>query len=180
MLESEITICNSFIQNRLDEGTDQKSICPLSFLDTLCCRSNYKALLKDALTKIKNWYLQTLAPKPVHLAAEVSVQPWRWRKFFVEIWSNKEMSHANCAFAKLVPGQQQVGWKISIYRVVFNCSHQKISKCKNKPKYTGCFFFTGPALKVLSMELVLPNKEKWLVLSNALKMAKFLTNKFSC
>ena len=54
MLESEITICNSFIQNRLDEGTDQKSICPLSFLDTLCCRSNYKVLLKDALTKIKN------------------------------------------------------------------------------------------------------------------------------
>ena len=35
MLESEITICNSFIQNRLDEGTDQKSICPLSFLDKL-------------------------------------------------------------------------------------------------------------------------------------------------
>ena len=28
---------------------------------------------------------------------------------FVEIWNNKEMSHANCAFAKLVPGQQQVG-----------------------------------------------------------------------
>ena len=54
MLESEITICNSFIQNRLNEGTDQKSICPLSFLDTLCYRSNYKALLKDALTKIKN------------------------------------------------------------------------------------------------------------------------------
>ena len=26
---------------------------------------------------------------------------------FVEIWSNKEMSHANCAFAKMVPGQQQ-------------------------------------------------------------------------
>ena len=62
MLESEISICNSFIQNRLDEGTDQKSICPLSFLDTLCCRSNYKAL---------------------HLAAEVSVQPWRWRKFYL-------------------------------------------------------------------------------------------------
>ena len=27
---------------------------------------------------------------------------------FVEIWSNKEKSHANCAFAKLMTGQQQV------------------------------------------------------------------------
>ena len=27
---------------------------------------------------------------------------------FVEIWSNKEKSHASCAFAKLMTGQQQV------------------------------------------------------------------------
>ena len=27
---------------------------------------------------------------------------------FVEIWSNKEKSHDNCAFAKLMTGQQQV------------------------------------------------------------------------
>ena len=30
---------------------------------------------------------------------------------FVEIWNNKEKSHANCAFAKLLTGQQQVGFK---------------------------------------------------------------------
>ena len=78
------------------------------FLDTLSCRSNYKALLKDALTKIKN-----LEEEMAHFRqnsnnnflcnkshsksdicrhwlrnqctwqAEVSVQPWRWRKFYL-------------------------------------------------------------------------------------------------
>ena len=141
MLESEITICNSFIQNRLDEGTDQKSICPLSFLDALCYRSNYKALLKDALTKIKN-----LEEEMAHFRQNSNnksnskfdiCRHWlrnqcTWQQKcrfshggganstfydsnksniipFAEIWSNKEMSHANCAFAKLMPGQQQVG-----------------------------------------------------------------------
>ena len=43
----------------------------------------------------KIWYLQTLAPKPVHLAAEVSVQPWRWRKFYL-LWQQQEQHHTLC------------------------------------------------------------------------------------
>ena len=146
MPESEITICNSFIQNRLDEGTDQKSICPLSFLDALCYRSNYKALLKDALTKIKNLeeemahfrqnsnnnFLYNKSHSKSDICRHWLRNQCTWQQKcrfsrggganstfydsnksniipFVEIWSNKEMSHANCAFAKLMPGQQQVG-----------------------------------------------------------------------
>ena len=130
MLESEITICNSFIQNRLNEGTDQKSICPLYFLDTLCCRSNYKAL---------------------PLAAEVSVQPWRWRKFYL-LWQQQDQHHTLCRDMEQqgdVPCQLRLcktgartaaGWMkdFHIQGGFLTVPTKKKSKCKNKPKYTNC------------------------------------------
>ena len=65
--------------------------------------------------------------------------------------------------------------KIFIYYIQPNKDHRSISIQPNRdPRSTGWFFWLVPPRKVLSVELVPPNREKWL---SSLEMAKILTKK---